>query len=636
MGVSGKEGSFDIMESTETKKAKKVNTMKNLFIAVLILVVIGLAVKVGISNSYENSMKPDDEEMSYGRPLPSPNVKDRKNVCMTAECIAASHRLFEHMNLKADPCEDFNEFACGKFQKEFRIPEDKSRYSSFTPAGEVLYERGRTILEEEETDEDWNVFKQAKRLYKSCMDEDKLDQLGLTPLTNVLEEFGGWPVLKGDNWANEDAYKWYEKMPELSKRGFGKDFFVAVSVGTDDKNSSWRAVFVDQPSLGMSREYLVKGFDDEDVQKYLTYMIDTVKLLGGNEAKAKEDMEAVLRFEIKLAEASAPREERRNATKLYNPVVLNEFQQLEGHPPSWADYINQVVIGQEIPNHERVIVSDPGYIKKMGNILKSTSNRVIANYVGWRVSKSLLGYLNKDAEEITLKYTKALTGAATAPPRWKKCVKAVGFNSYTFASFRIPVATMYVKRHFTKEAKEAMLDMIRYLKLAFGKIVDDLDWMDDETKKRAKKKLNKMDQFIGYPDEILVEDNVEELYKSLKMDTNDYLGNSVQLSLWNRNYKYGRLREKVDKKSWKDHSLVAVVNAFYSGSTNSMEFPAGILQGTFFNHLVPKYLNFGAIGAVIGHEITHGFDDQGRQYDYEGINIKIIQQHMLIFQYFNF
>lgn len=174
---------------------------------------------------------------------------------------------------------------------------------------------------------------------------------------------------------------------------------------------------------------------------------------------------------------------------------------------------------------------------------------------------------------------------------------------------------MYVKRFFPKEAKETILEMIGNLKEAFRLNIQELDWMDDETKSKALDKLNMTKEFIGYPDEILDQAILEELYKDLTVDSDDFLGSYLRIISLNRKFIQGRLREVVDKNDWFDHSLVILVNAFYSLSMNSIQFPAGILQGPFFNHKLPKALNYGGIGIVIGHEITHGFDDRGRHFD---------------------
>ena len=612
-----KAGSLDIMESTETKKAGRISKIKNVLILLLAVIVIVLAIKIGISSSGGGE---DDGDNGSSRPLPPSNAKDRRNnrICTTPECISAAHRLLENVNTSADPCEDFNEFACGRFTREKRIPDDKGRITSFVPIGDTIYERARTILEED-NDQDWEVYKKAKKYYRSCIDMDKREELGLGPLTERLDRLiGGWPLLGKRGNDDGSDFSWYESTYKLSRAGLGNAWIVSVFVATDDGDTTKRAIFIDQPSLGLSREFLVKGFEAEYVQHYYTFMKESAVLLGAAEDVAEREMKEVLTFEIKLAEASKAKEERRNATLLYNPRTLGDIESLPGHPPSWKEYVSTIVEGEDISGSETVIVQNLDYLNKMSVVLKSTDPKTIANYFGWRMALTMMGALNKEAKEIRDKFNKNVNGIITPPPLWKTCSKRVGFNTYSDSTMLIVAGSMYVQKHFTPEAKKEMLDMIGYIKRAFERILDDITWMDERTKVKARKKLEKMRKFIAYPDELLDERLLDSHHRDIDIDEEDYIGNYFRVNLWQRRFSYSRLREKVAKDDWRDLSQVALVNAFYSSTRNAMIFPAGILQGGFFNSKVPRYLNYGAIGVVIGHEITHGFDDRGRLYGPDG------------------
>jgi len=185
-------------------------------------------------------------------------------------------------------------------------------------------------------------------------------------------------------------------------------------------------------------------------------------------------------------------------------------------------------------------------------------------------------------------------------------------------SFSAAIGKLYVQKHFDDRAKKLMEEMVKDIRAEFKDVLDKIDWMDPKTKERAHRKLSQIKEYIGYPEEILDNKNLEELYKGLEISSEEYFQNSVSMSIWSMNYHWRKLREKVDKTDWKRHANPAIVNAFYSSLENSIQFPAGILQGIFFGENRPSYLNYGAIGWVIGHEITHGFDDQGRQYDADG------------------
>ncbi len=243
-------------------------------------------------------------------------------------------------------------------------------------------------------------------------------------------------------------------------------------------------------------------------------------------------------FAIALALITAPREERRNASRLYNPRFLSEFPSLPGHPSNWHEYVSGMLPGApDIAPDERVIVVNPAYFANLSALIVDTPKRTLANYVLWRAVQSSLTYLNEAAREAAQDFKAVLKGVKRSPPRWKECAEFVGFNSYSSSSLRIPAASMYVKRHFSPEAKKEMLDMIGYIRNAFTKIIDDLDWMDQKTKAKARQKMLKMDEFIGYPDELLDEEKVDGHHRGVDIDAGDFFGNERRLTLWHRKYR---------------------------------------------------------------------------------------------------
>jgi len=228
-----------------------------------------------------------------------------------------------------------------------------------------------------------------------------------------------------------------------------------------------------------------------------------------------------------------------------------------------------------------------------------------------------VGLLNKAARNIKQDYVRDFRGVLKSSPDWKRCLGVVGFNS--FSGLTQAAGSMYVRKYFQPEEKAKVEELITYIRKAFHHMLDKVEWMDKKTKQRAAKKMNKMDQFIAYPDEMRDQFTIDSFYAPMEnLTEGDFMQNNIRISKFETAKALKKLREKIDPKHWTEHSTVALVNAFYNPDVNSMEFPAGILQGVFFNSKVPSYMNFGAIGAVIGHEITHGFDDQGRTQDWEG------------------
>ena len=345
------------------------------------------------------------------------------------------------------------------------------------------------------------------------------------------------------------------------------------SIATDLKNSSWRTIYFDQPSLGMSREYLIKGLEEENVRHYFNYMQKVAVLLGADPARAATELKASLDFEIKLANASLPRELRRNATALYHPMTLTE---LSNSIPllNWTHYVNKLLTEDvlQVDANERIVVNTPGYLQNLTQILASEPKRNIANFMLWRATRASIGFLNKAARNVIEEYAKNITGKTETTPRWKSCVGSAA------GSFSAAVGKMYVSKHFKEDAKTSMLEMVGDIREEFQQILNEISWMDDKTRARAHAKLRAIKEYIAYPPEIMDNSKLEDLYEGLEISGDSYFENSINMSIWSTNYHWSKLREKVDKTDWKRHANPAVVNAFYSSIENSIQFPAGILQ----------------------------------------------------------
>ncbi len=568
--------------------------------------------------------KADHSEETTGAPMTMQDTQEGQEICMSKHCISASNRLFQYMDDQADPCQDFNQFACGGFLQKQVIPDDESRWNVFDILTKEVEYQGKRLLEAPIDDKnDFEAVKKAKKYYKSCMNEELQNDQGVEPLLKLLGQAGGWPVLEGDKWSNSEDFNPWDQSVKLLHLGYSNDYIATAYIYIDAKNNSHRVIYFDKADLGLSKEYWDKGLDEPEVQAYKNYMLDTAMLLGADETRAKQELEQVIDFEMKLAQISASKEDRRNKTKLYNPTTLGEFPTGPGLPESWTKYAQDLLNleGLEDLNvqaNEKVIIYDVNFYKNLSSLLSSTDQRTLANYLGWRLASSSMTYLNNEARIIRQKYRKALTGLDQAPPTWKRCIKAVGFNSYSKSRFLYAVSSMYAQEVFDIDAKKEVVEMTDYLRQAFKQLLDDLEWMDDETKLEAHEKLKSMKQFLAFPDQVLDQDIVDQVYQGLDINEQDYLENYLRLSRHFTVYWSRQLREPVDPNDWRDHAYVALVNAFYNPSLNNFEFPAGILQGTFFNRHMPKYLNYGGIGFIIGHEITHGFDDQGRQRNSQG------------------
>jgi len=545
-------------------------------------------------------------------------------VCLTKGCVKAAADLINSMDETVDPCSDFYNFACGNFIKETVIPDHQTSTGSFSLVRDKLNLRLRKLFEGKPAGNEPQAYQNVRNYFQACMDTKGIEEKSVEHLKALLDDIGGWPVLMGENWKGEN-FKWHELSMKASDKGFSSDRMISIGISTDDKNSTKRILEVDQPSLGLSREYLIKGADDKDVKAYLKYMVDSAVFLGANREVALTEMKEALDLELKIAEMTLPREERRNKTALYNTMTIKEASALYPELP-WVEYINVILSPDRtvtVEENEVVNVAVPKYIEEFGKLIATVPARTIANLIMWRNVKSSMSYLSEEAIQIQLAYSKAITGKASKSPRWEKCVKAtagLGGNYFYHyeGSLTNAVGAMYAKEYFQAAAKEVTDEMVFNIRKEFKDMLAGLDWMDALTKQRAFEKADLMTPNIAYAKEILDDRLLEEFYDGLVLSKASYLKNYLHLKIWISKYYAKEFRQPVDKKSWKTHGGAAIVNAFYNPAENSINFPAGILDGVFFQEDRPLYMNYGAIGFVVGHEITHGFDDQGSQKDGEG------------------
>ncbi|XP_057330914.1 neprilysin-2-like [Microplitis mediator] len=536
---------------------------------------------------------------------------DADNVCNSPSCIHTASEILKNMDSSVNPCDDFYKFACGGFIKSTIIPDDKNIVNTFSIIGDQVLAQLKMIEDPRLIDMP-HPFRLVRSLYKKCMNKTVIEEQGLTPLLNILNELRGWPVLEGDRWKDYE-FNWMTSIFKLRELGYYFDCFIDFSIGVDVKNTTRRVMYLDQPSLELSREYLIEGLANKIVNEYYRYMVDIAVILGADRKRAEKELLESLEFEMKLAKISLPVEERRNLTLLYNPMTVAELSKKYPSIP-WKEYFNRILKPQvQVDDNETTIVNVPSFMSEFEKLMKSTSKRVQANFVIWRVVSSTVGFLNDEIRKRELEFSTALSGRTERVPRWKECVATV---SKTLPS---SVGALYIRKYFDEDAKKDAMEMVSDIRNQFNKILQSVDWMDEETRKSALEKAASLASHIAYPTELLYDTELEKFYNNLEFDENaSYLKNVLNASLYGVEYSISQFRKPVNKSDWISHGRPAVVNAFYSSIENSIQFPAGILQGAFYNKDRPKYLNYGGIGFVIGHEITHGFDDEGRQFNKDG------------------
>ncbi|KAH3827140.1 hypothetical protein DPMN_129069, partial [Dreissena polymorpha] len=396
--------------------------------------------------------------------------------------------------------------------------------------------------------------------------------------------------------------------------------FFVFFVGEDDKNSSQNILQVDQGGLGLPDRdfYLNKTIDQDKVlSAYLDYMTLVGVLLGGEENNTRSQMREVIEFEIKLANITVPNEERRNEEDMYHKMTLSSVQTLSPFI-DWTSLFNSLLSlapNVSVTAAEEVKIYMPGYLQNLSVLVTETlqqgqGKRLLQNYMMWHVVKSMTVYLTEEFTDARNILTEAMTGTTGGEEVWRHCI------SDTDEVLGFALGSMFVREVFKGESKHKAESMIEEVKQAFKNNLPSLDWMDDDTRTAAIDKANAVIDMIGFPEYILNTTRLNQEYKDLEINASEYFNNNIRNLYFELKRNAALLRKSPEPYVW--DMTPPTVNAYYTPTKNEIVFPAGILQAPFYSQDWPKSLNFGAMGVVMGHELTHGFDDQGREYDKYG------------------
>uniref|UniRef100_A0A1B0CX70 M13 family peptidase n=1 Tax=Lutzomyia longipalpis TaxID=7200 RepID=A0A1B0CX70_LUTLO len=560
----------------------------------------------------------------------------------------------QYMDMNADPCDDFYQYACGNWEKMNPIPKDKSVYDTFEKLRESLDSVLRELLEAsaeqatttikatesvtpeptiildnvqdldakvqqrgngarkrrhqfhyENTDLSNDAEVKAKQLYESCMNHELLVERGIAPLNELLESLGGWPALD-PHW-DESTFDWLNLTAQL--RLYNNDILIMEWVGPDIKNSDENIIQFDQTSLGLpTRDYFILDSNAVYLDAYRDYMAKIVELLGASNESAEKTASEIVAFEIQLAKITMSPEKRQNVSLLYKRMNISDL--METIPGIDFKRYLSIVLERQVMENETVVMYAMDYMKHLVELLVETQPRTIANYLLWRFARHRTGNLDDRFQDVKQKFYFALYGREQSPPRWKNCVTQVN------TIMGMALGAMFVRRYFDENSKEDTLLMTQELQDSFREIINETDWMDLPTKHLAEAKVDAMSLKIGYPDYILSRSDLNAKYIDMKIDPHNYFENSLNVLKHLTRTEHAKLGQPVNKTAW--NTAPAIVNAYYSRNKNQIMFPAGILQPPFYHKHFPRALNYGGIGVVIGHEVTHGFDDRGRLFDKNG------------------
>src|SRR5436190_1476259 len=507
-----------------------------------------------------------------------------------------------NMDTSVKPGDDFYLYANGTWVKNNPVPPEYSRWAAFTQLAERNNEALHEIAEKaaaaapkdskkEKTDQASAAdVQKVGDFYASGMDEKAVDAASVKPLEAEFKHID----------AMKDRKDVMKEVGHLHSMGVFP-FFLFVS-GQDDKNSTMVIAQAYQGGLGMpDRDYYTK---EDDASKklrdqYVEHVAKMLTLAGEPAATATEKANKVMALETSLAKPARTRVELRDPQKNYNKMKASELQKLMPDF-TWADYFKELKLSA--PGD--INVGQPDFFKAVGEIFKTVSIDDCKTYLRWHLIHSQASSLSSDIVNENFRFFEAtLRGTKQIKPRWKRVV------AKTDEELGESLGKLYVAEHFPPEAKARALEMVNNLKEALADRINTLDWMDEPTKKEALKKLAAFTVKIGYPDKW-------RDYSALKIDRTSYAGNVMRGDMFETDRQLKKIGKPVDRAEW--GMSPPTVNAYYNPNLNETVFPAGILQPPFFDPKADDAVNYGGMGAVIGHEMTHGFDDQGRQYDASG------------------
>ncbi|XP_071839766.1 endothelin-converting enzyme 1-like isoform X1 [Apostichopus japonicus] len=532
-------------------------------------------------------------------------------VCLSETCILIASSILPAMDKTVDPCDDFYQYACGNWMKENPGPEGSSQWNMF----HLLWNQNQIVMRkvlESELNTTSTAELKVQAYYTSCLDEDKvIEELGGTPLLNGIEELGGWNVT-GTARSDVTMQSIIEKLGYY----YVEQPFFTLFVDADDKSSNKNIIQIAPPVVLLpDAQYMLnKSEDDELLQAYRKYMRTITQLLGAPQnEETNRQLEEILQFGIALANVTYNDDQLdSDPEKLYNRMTIKELQKISP-AIDWLSFIKYTFQGVEsvtITEKENLIIFEPDLMADLSELLLNTDEELVKNYMIWKFVAMFVGFLSEDFRQADDDFQSVLSGAKDSQPKWRTCItdtdEALGFA----------LGALFVKESFQGGSKEIAAEMVEKVRSAFKRNLPDLDWMDEETRTAAKQKANAILDLIGFPNFILDEEKLDKFYEEVDINATAYFRNSVEVLRFMYQSQVEGLRKATDRGVWEMNP--ATVNAYYQPIKNEIVFPAGILQAPFYDRDFPKSLNFGGIGVVMGHEITHAFDDKGRGYDKYG------------------
>jgi putative endopeptidase len=513
--------------------------------------------------------------------------------CLQAQTSAKKFIDPANMDLSVKPGNDFYTYASGNWIKNNPVPAKETRWGSFNQLRDFNINAVKDVLEKAVADHSapkGSVTKRVADFYTAGMDSIAIEKRGYSPIQWDLDKIA----------AITDETTLLQTMASMRVSGKGSPLY-GFFIGQDRKNVEIMIPQLSQAGTTLpDRDYYLKteGRNLEIQNAYKKYIVTLFTLVGSTDATAQQNAHIIFELEKQLANAQMSRVEMRDPYKTYNKLHIDDLSKTTPGL-NWR----VILADLKVKGEDSILVNNPGFFKEISSLLKSVPLQDWKTYLQWNILKSAAPYLSSAFVDANFAFNQVQSGQRIQTPRWQR------MSSLTDGSIGDLLGQLYVKEYFKPEAKARMAEMVTNLRKAFAIRIKNLDWMSPATKEKALAKLAAFRPKIGYPDKW-------KNYDGLEITSDRYFENVKNVGEWNYNYMVSQLGKPVDRERW--GMTPPTVNAYYNATLNEIVFPAGILQFPFFDAKADDALNYGGIGAVIGHEMSHGFDDNGSKYDADG------------------
>ncbi|XP_012566741.1 endothelin-converting enzyme 1 isoform X1 [Hydra vulgaris] len=544
-------------------------------------------------------------------------------VCNSKECQQVAETIKQGLNTSEEPCNDFYEFACGGWKKQHKLSHEVE-INTFSILKNKIEKEIHKLLEEE-PQADWNeAMVKAHSYYKSCMDTATIEMSGPKPALEFISQIGGWSLCNNKEWEqNSKQYNIYEVLSKLHRNYFPAPPFFTVEIVNDQMNLEKNQIRIDKSGLGLLRKELYFNHS-EILHRYGSYMVEVAQLLGYTcndmdpENNVTAQMLSIVEFEEKLANLSFAEDVMRvNISSLME--IIPNFD--------WNYHLTSIFPESfDIKKSEIILSTSPSYLFGVADLIKTTDKRVLSRYVVWQLLQDKISYLSEDFRKIDSAFKNTL-GTQVNSKRWKTCTEATNTN------MGLPIASMFISKYMNNSTKLKVVEIFEEIKLAFKQQIKGYKWLDEKMKKFAIEKIDGLVAKIGYPSYIVNEEELNKRFEKLDIDKTTFFVNNLNIAKWRHKQLFEKLRKPVDKEEWQIYPQD--IDVMYLIFNNEIIIPAGALQSPLFHSgKVPRSINYGFFGSLVGHEITHGFDPKGQMHDKNGDYIKDGWSRKTSFEYF--